>query len=286
MNLKKAQQQAIRAAFSVGKLMRQNLARTKRAHAITQHDIKLELDVRSQNLIEGMLQAAFPEVGFLGEEGNSKASQTEFRWVVDPIDGTVNYAYGLPHACVSIALQRQANMDTAVVRKRKKEDPQRRIRSLDRASTPYPDGYQTLMGVVYDPFREELWRAIIGETASLNDKPIHVSNRRTLAEAMVTMGVSKTPEHLRATLPVLGRVARRVRKVRILGAAALDLAYVATGRFDGFMERGIRLWDIAAGGLLVECAGGAFFREPIQGEHAYRMIASNGLLQRKLRLLA
>ena len=127
---------------------------------------------------------------------------------------------------------------------------------------------------------------MLGKPATLNGKPIRVSKRQTLKESMVTMGLSKTPEHLKETLPVLGQIASRVRKVRILGAAALDLAYVATGRFDAFMERGIRLWDIAAGGLLVQCAGGYFFREPIPGDHAYRMIASNGFLYRELRLLA
>jgi myo-inositol-1(or 4)-monophosphatase len=270
MNLRKAQQEAIRAALSVGKIMRQNLASEKRADAVSRHDIKLELDVRCQNLIERALYRAFPEVSFLGEEGDAEEQESEFRWVVDPIDGTVNYAYGLPHACVSIALQRKVS---------KQKGP-----ALNDA-TVYPDGYKTQMGIVYDPFRDELWTAMLGQPARLNNKPIHVSKRRRLADAIVTMGLSKTPQHLTATLPVLGRVARRVRKIRILGAAALDIAYVATGRFDGFLEQGIRLWDIAAGALLVESAGGVLFREQIPGRHAYRVIASNGLLQKQLRLL-
>jgi myo-inositol-1(or 4)-monophosphatase len=287
MNLRSAQDQAIKAALSAGKLMRKNLATVKRAHAITQHDIKLELDVRCQELIERTLHAAFPEVDFLGEEGVAKDNQAEYRWVVDPIDGTVNYAYGLPHACVSIALQGRVEVasDSKTNARRNVSSTPARTRTPDGASPIYPDGYQTLMGLVYDPFREELWRAMIGKPATLNGKPIHVSKRQTLKESMVTMGLSKTPEHLKETLPVLGQIASRVRKVRILGAAALDLAYVATGRFDAFMERGIRLWDIAAGGLLVQCAGGHFFREPIPGDHAYRMIASNGFLYRELRLL-
>jgi len=287
MNLQRAQEHAIKAAISAGKLMRKNLALDKRAHAITKHDIKLELDVRCQDQIERTLHAAFPDVGFLGEEGIAKENAGEFRWVVDPIDGTVNYAYGIPHACVSIALQHRVKMSsdskTGVLQTGSSKE--RRIRRPDGASPLYPDGYETLMGVVYDPFREELWKATLGRPATLNGRTIHVSKRRTLQESMITMGLSKTPEHLKATLPVLGRIASRVRKVRILGAAALDLAYVATGRFDGFMERGIRLWDIAAGGLLVQCAGGHFFREPIPGDHAYRMIASNGFLYRQLRLL-
>jgi myo-inositol-1(or 4)-monophosphatase len=242
----------------------------KRADAVTQHDIKLELDVRSQNLIQRSLHAAFPEISFLGEEGTPKEQGGEFRWVVDPIDGTVNYAYGLPHACVSIALQKRVGAS---------EGP------TPRDPAVYPDGYQTILGVIFDPFRDELWTTSIGNSSKLNGKTIHVSKRGELADSIVTMGLSKTPEHLEATLPVLSRVARRVRKVRILGAAALDLAYVATGRFDGFMEQGIRLWDIAAGALIVENAGGTLLREKIAGEHAYRLIASNGLLQKELRAL-
>src|SRR6266853_1103521 len=105
MNLRTAKRQAVQAALSVGKVMRQYLASEKRAHSITQHDIKLDLDVRCQKQIERTLHAAFPEVGFLGEEGSTGNTDGEYRWVVDPIDGTVNFAYGIPHACVSIALQ-------------------------------------------------------------------------------------------------------------------------------------------------------------------------------------
>ena len=270
MNLRKAQQQAIHAARCVGKILRQNLMLPKRADAMTQHDIKLELDVRCQNLIRRSLHAAFPEISFLGEEGVPEDTQGEFRWVVDPIDGTVNYAYGLPHACVSIALQQKVQP----LGSKSRRDP-----------AVYPDGYKTLLGIIHDPFRDELWTAALDKPAQLNGKTIHVSKRGKLADSIVTMGLSKTPEHLQATLPVLSRVARRVRKVRILGAAALDLAYVATGRFDGFMEQGIRLWDIAAGALIVENAGGTLFREKIPGDHAYRLIASNGLLQNELRAL-
>src|SRR3954471_2404625 len=106
-DFKRAQEAATDAARSVGILMRRHLAETKRAHSVTQHDIKLELDVRSQKLIERTLRSAFPNVALLGEEGDSGAPDAEHRWVVDPIDGTVNFAYGIPHACVSIALQQR-----------------------------------------------------------------------------------------------------------------------------------------------------------------------------------
>src|ERR1017187_10401918 len=135
MNLKQEHTEAVRAAQAVGVLMRRNLHASKRANSVTQHDIKLELDVRSQKLIERSLRRTFPQVAVLGEEGVAGKADAEYRWVVDPIDGTVNFAYGIPHACVSIALQQ-------------------------RAQTPrvaeYDDGYQTLVGVVYDPFCDEL----------------------------------------------------------------------------------------------------------------------------------
>src|SRR2546422_5518821 len=107
MDLRKAESVAVRAARSAGALMRQHLASPKRANLVTQHDIKLELDVRSQNLIQRVLGRAFPGVAFLGEEGISDKKEGDWRWVVDPIDGTVNFAYGIPHACVSIALQQR-----------------------------------------------------------------------------------------------------------------------------------------------------------------------------------
>ena len=266
MNLKERRRAlagAVKAANAAGKIMRANLHAAKKINAFTQYDIKLELDVRCQKVIEKSLHRAFPAVGFLGEEGVAANSEASQRWVVDPIDGTVNFAYGIPHACVSIALQERTERSPAA---------------------GFPDGFQTLAAVVYDPFAGETWTAIRGQTARLNGKPIRVSRRRKLEEAIVSIGFAKTRESLEATLPYFNELVHRVRKIRIMGAAALALTYVATGRFDAYIERGIRLWDIAAGGLILECAGGEFWREPIAGDYAYRMIASNGLLGRELRV--
>ena len=261
MNLNKAQSAAVQAAQAVGALMRRQLSATKRANEVTQHDIKLELDVRSQALIEKTLRQAFPEVALLGEEGVVGDEHAECRWVVDPIDGTVNFAYGIPHACVSIALQQRA--------------PSAR-------TATYHDGYVTMLGVIYDPFCDELWTGIRGQPARLNGKIIRVSQRRKLSEAIVSIGFAKSRESIDATLPYFNKLVYRIRKIRMMGAAALGLTYVATGRFDAYIERGIRLWDIAAGGLIIECAGGEFWQRPIPGEHAYRMVATNGLLRRSL----
>jgi len=262
-DLKRAETAAVGAARSVGTLLKRHLAEAKRAHTVTQHDIKLELDVRSQRLIERALRSAFPNVALLGEEGVAGKQDADFRWVVDPIDGTVNFAYGIPHACVSIALQG---------------------RKAKSAASTYEDGYQTLVGVVFDPFCNELWTAITGAPARMNGRVIRVSERTKVSESIVSIGFAKTKKTLEHTLPYFNQLVHRVRKIRIMGSAALALTYVATGRFDAYIERGISLWDVAAGGLILECAGGEFWRQAISGDHKYRMIASNGRLRRSLRV--
>lgn len=253
---------ASRAAKAVGKLMRQHQFSSKKIDFSSQHDIKLELDVRSQKLIEKTLISSFPHFGVVGEEGVVGETSSDARWVVDPIDGTVNFSYGIPHACVSIALQEKSTS----------------------GKPDYADGYNTLLGVVYDPFCDEIWTAIRGREAFQNGRPIHVSTRSKMNEAIVSIGFAKTRENLEAMLPYFNSMVHRVRKVRIMGAAALALTYVACGRFDAYVERGIRLWDIAAGGLILECAGGEFWHQAIPGEHAYRMTATNGLLRRALKV--
>ena len=170
-DLKRAETAAIGAARSVGLLMRRHLAETKRAHSVTQHDIKLDLDVRSQKLIERTLHSAFPNISLLGEEGVAGKQDSDFRWVVDPIDGTVNFAYGIPHACVSIALQGK---------------------EIRKSGSNYEDGYQTLVGVVYDPFCDEIWTAITGQPARLNGSVIRVSQRTKVSESIVAIGFAKT----------------------------------------------------------------------------------------------
>jgi myo-inositol-1(or 4)-monophosphatase len=264
---RKALAAAVGAARAVGRVMRANLHTAKTINVSTQYDIKLELDVRAQKLIEGKLSVAFPNIALLGEEGVMGDVNAEHRWVVDPIDGTMNFTYGIPHACVSIALQTQ-NAECGTQNEVSRSDEE----------------YQTILGVVYDPFNDELWTAIRGQAARLNGKVIHVSTCRRISEAFVSIGFAKSKETIEETLPYFNQLVRRVRKVRSMGAAALALTYVAMGRFDAYIERGISLWDIAAGGLIVECAGGKFQCERISGYHRLRMVASNGLIHRQLSL--
>ena len=241
---------AVDAAHQAGALMKKHLRRAKQVNESHQHDIKLELDVRCQKLITRVLAQAFPSIPVLGEEGIDAASeQAVARWVVDPIDGTVNFAYGIPHAAVSIALQ---------------------VRTAD--------GFQSEVGVVYDPFMDDLWTAIRGKPARLNGRIAKVSTRARLDESIVSLGFAKSQDSLKAAQADFLELTHRVRKIRIMGSAALALTYVACGRFDAYVEAGVRLWDIAAGGLIVECAGGSFVTQALPGEHRYGLIASNGLI--------
>jgi myo-inositol-1(or 4)-monophosphatase len=205
------------------------------------------------------LHAAFPEIALLGEEGDSGDEAAEYRWVVDPIDGTVNFAHGIPHAAVSIALQ---------------------IRFGGKEGAGF--AYLTLLGVIYDPFQNELWTAVRGQAARLNGRVIRVSKSSRLKDCIASIGFAKNHSNLERALPYFIWLARRVMKLRMMGSAALALAYVASGRLDIYIERGISLWDVAAGGLILECAGGKFWSEAIPGRYKYRMIASNGLVHKKV----
>lgn len=269
---RKALASVVDAAEAAGALMRKNLRAEKKANEITSHDIKLELDVRCQKLIERKLHAAFPDIALLGEEGEAGEADAEYRWVVDPIDGTVNFAHGIPHAAVSIALQQRVEGRGSRVGGSVRAQ-QRGTRNTE---------HTTLLGVVYDPFQNEMWTAIRGQPARLNGRVIHVSKTRNLNECIVSIGFAKNRSSLEKALPYFIWLARRVRKIRMYGSAALALTYVASGRIDAYVERGISLWDVAAGGLIVECAGGKFWMEPTEGRHKYRMISSNGRVQNKL----
>ena len=237
---------ALEAAHAAGDLLRAHFAKPLTVNAATAHDIKLEVDVLTQDLITEILLGNFPEHALYGEEGVVGDQLSEHQWVVDPLDGTVNYFYGIPHFCTSIALRHRG---------------------------------EVIVGVIYDPIRDELWSGTKEKPALLNGKEIHVSTRATLAEAIVSVGLSKTSTTIDAGLPVLRDLVHRVRKCRMLGSAALDLAYVASGRIDAYIEQGISLWDIAAGWLLVEGAGGRVeMKERTDLKDKYSIVASNGLL--------
>jgi myo-inositol-1(or 4)-monophosphatase len=276
VNLISAQKSAVKAARAAGKVMRDNWLKPKRVKLDDLHDVKLELDVRCQHLIEKILRAEFPQIPLLGEEGDSGDVRAEYRWVVDPIDGTVNYFYGMPHAGVSIALQSKSDkwQVTGDMKGNRRRAANHGTCHLSHA---------TVVAVIYDPFADELWTTVRGQPTRLNGKIVRVSTRSRLEDTVIAMGFSKSQENMNKSLPHLNRLARRVKKIRVMGSAALELAYVASGRLDAYVERTINLWDVAAGQLLVENAGGEFFALPAPGGKL-RMCASNGKLRGKLKV--
>jgi myo-inositol-1(or 4)-monophosphatase len=238
------------AARAAGKLLRANFQQRQRVSAVASHDIKLEIDVQAQELITKFLLKEFPSHALYGEEGMVGDQSSDHQWIVDPLDGTVNYFYGIPHFCVSIALRLHNQIN---------------------------------VGVIYDPIRDEMWVGRKGEISRLNGSPIHVSYRAELAEAVLSIGLAKTGETINTNFPLLQQMIHRVRKCRVLGSAALDMAYVACGRLDAYIETGISLWDIAAGWLLVENAGGTVDLRPRENmKDKYSIVASNGLIDLQL----
>ena len=253
---------AERVSRKVGVFLKGKLRSHKRINQQTAHDIKLELDERSQRMIEKELRRVFPEIAILGEEGIVGDPESEWRWVVDPIDGTVNFSRGLPHACVSIALQQRL--------------PE---------SNGHWDDYVTEIGVIYDPFLDEMWTAKSGGKAKLNGRVIKVSETNNLESSVVSIGFAKSKATMKRNLPLFTRLYQRVLKVRLLGSAALAMTWTAAGRLDAYRENGIHLWDIAAGGLILECAGGEFWRRPLRKKYTYELIATNGRLRKRIEKL-
>ena len=235
---------AIEAAHAAGKLQRENFGSDLMVNEMLQYDIKLDLDVRCQQLITDILLRAYPDHCIKGEEGDSGNPEGGTQWIVDPIDGTVNYFYGIPHFCVSIAAKQ--------------------------------DG-EYVAGVIFDPMQNETWTIEKGGAPMLNGKPMHVSGRTNLADAVVTVGFSKSREALESSFGRYKRIAVAVRKTRMLGSAALAMAYIACGRLDAYIEEQISEWDIAAGRMLLEAAGGRFHSEPSR-THKDKMFvcATNG----------
>ncbi len=234
------------AALEAGKLLRKHFGTDTVVDEVSDHDIKLALDKDSQELITRILLGACEGDALYGEEGIAGNQESERQWIVDPIDGTVNYYYGIPHFCVSIALRVAGEIT---------------------------------VGVIHDPMVGETWTVEKGGPAMLNGKLITASKRDTLAESILYVGSGKDENSLRTGVDRFHRASLRARKMRMMGSAALGMAYIASGRLDGYIESRISLWDIAAGQLLVETAGGKVNLTPI-AEHrdAYSIVATNGLI--------
>jgi len=222
-NLTSELEAALSAAKQAGEVLRAGFGAE---HAITykgEVDLVTEVDEEAERLIREELLGTFPTYGMLAEEGGEFAGEEDARWVVDPLDGTTNYAHGLPIFCVSIALQRAS---------------------------------EVVLGVVHEPMGEETFVAQRGRGATLNDQPIKVSDTDELIRALIATGFPHDRTEMPEALELFGRFAAISRGMRRLGSTALDLCYVASGRLDAYYERGIWAWDIAAGSLILEEAGG------------------------------
>ena len=199
-------------------------------------------DLQAERTLSAELKKARPEFGLLMEEGTNATGDGRHRWIVDPLDGTLNFLHGLPHFAISIALERDGEL---------------------------------IAGVIHDPIKDELFWAERGVGAYLNDRRLRVSGRRDLAQAVIATGTPNLgrPDH-GPYVDMLSAVMAQTAGIRRFGAAALDLAYVAAGRYDGYFEVGLSPWDIAAGIVLVREAGG-YVSEIAGGHH---MLQSGSVL--------
>jgi myo-inositol-1(or 4)-monophosphatase len=225
--LKPAVNVAVKAARAAGNVIVRNLDRVHSLDVTTKrrHDYASDVDRQAEQVIVRELRHAWPRCAIIGEEGGSSGPQNARQtWIIDPLDGTSNFLRGIPHFAVSIAMVEDGELQHAVI---------------------------------FDPVRNELFSASRGSGAQLNGRKLRVSERIDLDGALIATGFPfRQPEHLPAHLAMVGAVLGGAEDIRRAGSAALDLAWVACGRLDGFFEIGLAQWDIAAGALLVREAGG------------------------------
>jgi myo-inositol-1(or 4)-monophosphatase len=252
---------AIQTARDAGSLLAERFGRAVRVTDKSELELVTESDLASEKLIIDRIKTYHPRHAILAEESGAsepgtEEAQSEWRWIIDPLDGTTNYAHGYPTFCVSIGLEHAGRME---------------------------------LGVIYDPMRDELFTAERGQGASLNGRRIQVSSAGTLASGLLCTGFPYDVRERSEFARHFANFIMNAQGVRRDGAAALDLAYVACGRFDGFWEEGLKPWDVAAGSLMVEEAGGRVSKYDGEALSIYTppILASNGLLhEQMMRVLA
>jgi myo-inositol-1(or 4)-monophosphatase len=247
---------AIQTARDAGRILAERFGRTLQISNKGELDLVTESDLASERLIIERINTYYPRHAILAEESGASGpadpdGQAEWRWIVDPLDGTTNYAHGYPCFCVSIGLEHKGRME---------------------------------VGVVYDPMRDELFTAERGGGAALNGRRIEVSPVDSLGAALLCTGFPYDVRERSQFARHFANFIMNAQAVRRDGAAALDLAYVASGRFDGFWEEGLKPWDVAAGSLLVEEAGGRLSKYDGAPLSIYTppILASNGLLHEQM----
>ncbi|MFA5833674.1 MAG: inositol monophosphatase family protein [Bacteroidota bacterium] len=242
---------AIDAACEAGKFLKANVGKVKNIERKIGQETNLvtEIDKQSEVMIIKKIKEHFPEHAILGEESGANVSTSEFKWIIDPLDGTTNFTHGLPIYCVTIGIEHKGEI---------------------------------IAGAIYDPNADELFTAEKGKGAFLNGKRISVSTAATLITSLVVTGfpynVKDNPENVIEHFVNFLPLAQGVRR---LGSAALDLAYIASGRFDGYWEVTLQPWDKAAGILLVREAGGMvtdFSNDPANVIYNPNTLATNGII--------
>jgi myo-inositol-1(or 4)-monophosphatase len=246
---------AIQTAHEAGRVLAERFGRSIKISHKGDIDLVTESDVAAERLIVERIKSYYPRHSILAEEsGDSQMHDgvhAEWKWIIDPLDGTTNYAHGYPCFCVSIALERAG---------------------------------EVVLGVIHDPIRDETFAAERGEGATLNGRRIHVSEVDELNRAMLCTGFPYDVRERGDFARHFTNFIMHAQAVRRDGSAALDLAYVAAGRFDGFWEEGLRPWDVAAGVIIVEEAGGRVSHYDGAPFHIYTppIVASNGLIHADL----
>jgi myo-inositol-1(or 4)-monophosphatase len=240
------------AAMKAGKILRANIGGTRQITYKGDINLVTEMDMRSEREVVRTLLAAFPQHGIVAEEETDIRNDSGFTWIIDPLDGTTNYAHGYPCFSVSVALEQEGTI---------------------------------MAGVVYDPMREELFSAQKGQGAFLNGEKISVSAIDTLMKSLLATGFPYDRKvSVMNNMNYFHDLLMASQEVRRDGSAALDLCSVASGRFDGFWELKLKPWDVAAGSLIVTEAGGMV--TDLSGKkfnlHAEEILASNGRIHRQM----
>lgn len=229
MQKKRLRETAICAALKAGEYIKKNIGRVKKVRYKGEINVVTDIDRKAESIIVNTIRKAYPAHNFLAEESAYAAKRDlDFTWIIDPLDGTTNFLHGFPVFCVSVALKRKNTL---------------------------------LLGVVYDPTRNELFLAEKGKGSFLNKKRIHVSRIKEIKKALLATGFAYDVNTVNDNnIDNFTRFISASQAVRRAGSAAIDLCYVACGRFDGFWEQGLHPWDTAAASLIVEEAGGKVTR--------------------------
>ena len=251
---------AKKAALAAGKIHMDNYGTTLNVDAKLKHDIKLEVDKLSEKRIIEIIRETYPDHSILAEEGGAIETDSEYLWIIDPLDGTVNYYYGIPYFCTSIACIKVNKGRTDLAQN-------------------FSDIGEGVCAAIYSGPTNELIYAATGKGAYLNDQPIHASTETRIEECILTTGFGNTRESFDKMFKNSSAIGQKARKIRCMGAAAYDIANVACGRFNCFFENSIHSWDIAAGAIIAQEAGAVVDAIELEKDKWDTIVASAGVVE-------